>query len=212
MALRRTFLAALAVAAITPSFAQTPPQTKPAADASAAQTGFTQEQEYVRQSLAAGSLALAASRIAAAKAQMDDLREFAQLETAEQETLTDVLKSLAVQNAGLDDRTTIRRPGDAEVEQNLDQRGRETMDRLRAEPPGAEFDRTYLGALANGHLELLRIQEAWLESGRTSRADVINVAKLARGMVKEHLQLLSDIESGMEADSATTGAAPGKGR
>ena len=210
MALRRTVLAALAAAAITSSFAQTPPQTIPAAEAGAAQPNLSQEQEYVRQSLAAGSLALAASRTAAAKAQMDDLREFAQLEAAEQETLTDVLKSLTLQNVGLNDRAAIRRPGDAEVEQNLDQRGREILERLRAAPAGAAFDRAYLGALANGHLELLRIQEAWLESGRTSRADIINVAKLARGMIKEHLQLLSDIESGMEAESATTGAAPGK--
>jgi hypothetical protein len=81
---------------------------------------------------------------------------------------------------------------------------------MRAEPAGAEFDRAYLGALANGHLEQLRIQETYLDTGRTSRGDVINVAKLARGMVKEHLQLLSDIESGMEGDSPTTGAAPGK--
>jgi predicted outer membrane protein len=142
---------------------------------------------------------------------MDDLREFAQLEAAEQETLADVLKSLTVQNASLNDRT-IRRPGDAEVEQNLDQRGRETLERLRTEPAGAGFDRAYMGALANGHLELLRIQETLLESGRTSRRDIINVAKLARGIVKEHLQLLSDIEGGIEPDGVTTGAAPEKGR
>jgi putative membrane protein len=205
MALQRTVLAALAAAAITSAFAQTPPNQNqiPAGDAGA------QEQEYVRQSLAASSLALAASRLAAAKTQMDDLREFAQLEAAEQETLADVLRSLTAQNASLNDRTA-RRPGDAEVEQGLDQRGRETLERMRAEPPGADFDRAYLGALANGHLEQLRIQETYLDSGRTSRGDVVNVARLARGMVKEHLQLLSDIESGMDADSVTTGAAPRK--
>jgi putative membrane protein len=202
MALRRTVLAALAATAITSSLAQTPPDQMPANEASS-------DQEYVRQSLAASSLALAVSRLAAAKAQMDDLREFALLETAEQETLADVLKSLTVRNASLNDRT-IRRPGDAEVEQNLDQRGRETLERMRAEPAGVEFDRAYLGALANGHLEQLRIHETYLDSGRASRGDVVNVAKLARGMVKEHLQLLSDIESGMDPDSATTGAAPGK--
>jgi putative membrane protein len=204
MALRRTVLAALAVAAITSSFAQTPtaPEKMPGAEAGS-------DQEYVRQSLAASSLALAVSRIAAAKARMDDLREFAQLEAAEQETLADVLKSLTAQN-GSPSARTVRRPGDAEVEQNLDRRGRETLEKLRAEPAGAEFDRAYLGALANGHLELLRIQETMLESGHAS-GDVINVAKLARSLVKEHLQLLSDIESGLEAESAT-GAAAEKGR
>jgi predicted outer membrane protein len=202
--MRRTVLAALAAAAITSSLAQTPSDQKPAGDAGS-------DQEYVRQSLAASALALAVSRLAAAKAQMDDLREFAQLEAAEQETLAEVLKSLTVQNASLDGRAT-RRPGDAEVEQGLDQRGRETLERIRAEPAGAGFDRAYLGALANGHLEQLRIQETYLDSGRASRGDVVNVARLARGMVKEHLQLLSDIEGGMESDSVTTGAAPGKDR
>jgi len=202
MAPRRTILAALAAVAMTSSLlAQTPPEKTPSAEAS--------DYEYVRQSLTASSFALAASRLAASKAKMDDLREFAELETAEQETLADVLKSLTVQNASASD-LMVGRPGDAEVEQNLDQRGRQTLERLRAEPPGVEFDRAYLGAVANGHLELLRIQETWLNSGRTSRGDVVNVAKLARSMLREHLQLLSDIESGLEAESATTGIAPGK--
>jgi putative membrane protein len=202
MAPRRIILAALAAVTMTSSSpAQTPLEKMPSPAAS--------EQEYVRQSLTASAFALAASRLAASKTKTDDLREFAQLETAEQETLADVLKSLTAQNASTSDRM-IRRPGDAEVEQNLDQRGRQMLERLRAEPAGAEFDRAYLGALANGHLELLRIQETWLDSGRTNRGDVISVAKLARNMVKEHLQLLSDIESGLDADNATTGIAPRK--
>jgi putative membrane protein len=202
MILRRTLMAALAAMAATSSFAQTQADTLPGVAAGP-------DQEYVRQSLTASSLSLAASRIAAQKAQTDDLKEFAQMEEGEQETLADVLKSLSLQNASLNGRT--RRPGDAEVEQNLDQRGRDTLERLRAEPAGADFDRAYLGALATGHLELLRIQETYLDSGQ-SNANLINVAKLARGMIKEHLQLLADIESGMEASGATTGAAPGKDR
>jgi putative membrane protein len=195
-------MAALAAMAATSSFAQTQSDKLPGVTAGP-------DQEYVRQSLAASSLSLAASRIAAQKAQTDDLKEFAQMEEAEQETLADVLKSLSLQNASLNGRT--RRPGDAEVEQNLDQRGRDALERLRAEPAGADFDRAYLGALATGHLELLRIQETYLDSGQ-SNANLINVAKLARGMIKEHLQLLADIESGLEAPGATTGAAPGKDR
>ena len=202
MILRRTLMAGLVATAATSSFAQTQADTLPGAS-----TG--PDQDYVRQSLAASALSLAASRIAAQKAHSEDLKEFAQMEEGEQETLADVLKSLSLQNASLNGRT--RRPGDAEVEQNLDQRGRDALERLRAEPAGADFDRAYLGALATGHLELLRIQEAYLDSGQ-SNANLINVAKLARGMIKEHLQLLADIESGMEAGGATTGAAPGKDR
>ena len=118
MILRRTLMAALAAMAATSSFAQTQADKMPGVAAGP-------DQEYVRESLAASSLSLAASRIAAQKAQSDDLKEFAQLEEGEQETLADVLKSLSLQNASLNRRT--RRPGDAEVEQNLDQRGRDTL-------------------------------------------------------------------------------------
>jgi hypothetical protein len=54
---------------------------------------------------------------------------------------------------------------------------------------------------------LLRIQETYLNSGRNNR-DFINAAKLARGMIKEHLQLLADIESEIDFGGTTTGAAP----
>jgi putative membrane protein len=202
MLLRRTILAALTIAAATSSFAQTEVNKVPGAAIGA-------DQAYVRQSLAISSLALAASRLAARKARSDDLKEFAQLEEGEQETLADVLKSLSAQNASLNGRT-VKRPGDADVERDLDQRGREVLERLRSEPAGAEFDRAYMGALATGHLELLRIQETYLDSGNNN-ANLVNVAKLARGMIKEHLQLLTDIESEMEdASSATAGAAPAK--
>jgi putative membrane protein len=227
---RRTVLAALAAAATASSSAQ-PLAEEMATSSSAlvfpevsaspssaqflpediAAGEFSSDHLYVRQSLAASSLSLAVSRIAAERARLDKLKEFAWLEAAEQETLADVLKSLTAQNAGLIERT-VRRPGNAEVEQNLDLRGREVLEKIRAEPAGAGFDRAYLGVLANGHLELLRIQETYLDAGRTTRGDIVNVAKLARGLIKEHLQLLSDIANGMEAADATVGAAPAGNR
>jgi len=198
MILRRTVLVTLAAAAATSSFAQTQSGPTPVGDAGP-------DEQYIRQSMAVGSLSLAVSRIAEEKAQTDDLKEFAQLEVAEQETLADVLKSL--QNPGLIDGTTKPPPSAAEVEQRLDQRGREELEKLRAAQAGTEFDRAYLEAQANGHLELLRIQEAYLNSGRNN-LNFINVAKLARGMIREHLQLLADLESEIESGGATTGAAP----
>ncbi len=82
---RRTVLVALAAAAAHSSFAQT--QSTPGGDAGP-------DEQYVRETSAIGSLSLAVSRLAQQKAQTDDLKEFAQLEVAEQETLADVLKSL----------------------------------------------------------------------------------------------------------------------
>ncbi len=132
MILRRALVAALAAMATASSPAQQADWTPGAASAP--------DQDYVRQSLTVSSLSLAISRLAAQKARTDDLKEFAQLEQGEQETLADVLKSLSVQNAGLTDRA-VKRPGDAEVEKNLDARGRDVLERLRAVPSGAEFDR-----------------------------------------------------------------------
>jgi putative membrane protein len=197
MVLRRTVLVALAAAAAQSSFAQTQSGPTPGGDAGP-------DEQYLRETSAVGSFSLAVSRLAHEKAQTDDLKEFAQLEAAEQETLADVLKSL--RNPGLID-GTVKPPSDAEVEQYLDRRGREKLEKMRAAPAGTEFDREYLAAQATGHLELLRIQETYLNSGRNNR-DFVNVAKLARGVIKEHLQLLADLESEIDLGGATTGAAP----
>jgi putative membrane protein len=198
---RRAVLVALAAATANSSFAQTQLGPSPGGDA-------RPDEQYIKEASAIGALSLALSRLAQEKAQTDDLKEFAQLEAAEQEALADVLKSL--QNPGLME-GTIKPPSEAEVEQHLDQRGREKLEKMRAAPAGTEFDREYLAAQATGHLELLRIQETYLNSGRNNH-DFINVAKLARSMIKEHLQLLADIESEIESGGATTGAAPGRDR
>jgi hypothetical protein len=54
---------------------------------------------------------------------------------------------------------------------------------------------------------LLRIQETYLNSGRNN-LNLLNVAKLARTTIREHLQLLADLESDTESGDATSGAAP----
>ncbi len=193
MVLRRTVLVTLAAAATTSSFAQTG-QDRPL------DGGAGSDDAYIRQTLAAGYLLLALSRMAQAKLQADDLREFAQLETAEQETLADVFKTL--RNAAPTDRT-MKPQGGAEVEQ----RGRDELEKMRGVPAGNEFDRKYLEAQTSGHLELLRIQEAYVNSGRNN-LNLLNLAKLARTTIREHLQLLADLESEIETGEATSGAAP----
>jgi putative membrane protein len=192
MVLRRTVLVTLA-AATTSSFAQTR-QDRPLDG----NTGS--DDEYIRQTLAAGSLSLAASRMAQAKLRADDLREFAQLETAELETLVDVLKSL--QKPAPTDRT-VKSPGEPDAQQ----RAREELEKLRGVPAGTEFDRQYLEAQTGWHLKLLRIHEAYLNSARNN-LNLLNVAKLARTTIREHLQLLADLESELESGEVTSGAAP----
>ena len=57
---------------------------------------------------------------------------------------------------------------------------------------GPDFDKAYIKAQVEGHRKLLEIQEAYL--AKPDNADEANVAKLARGMIKEHLALLGDLE------------------
>jgi putative membrane protein len=192
MVLRRTVLVTLAAAATTSSFAQTG-QDRPL------DGGAGSDDAYIRQTLAAGHLLLALSRMAQAKLQADDLREFAQLETAEQETLADVFTSL--RNPA--PTGTMKPQGEAEAEQ----RGRDQLEKMRRVPAGSEFDRQYLEAQTSGHLELLQIQEAYLNS-RRNNLNLLNLAKLARTTIREHLQLLADLESEIETGEATSGAAP----
>lgn len=198
MIARRTVLTTLAVSAATSAFAQSQAGRMPGG---ASATGA--DEQYIQQTMAIGSLSLAVSRIAERKTQSPKLKEFAQFEVAEQETVADVLKSL--QNSGLVS-GTVKPPSDAEVEQHLDQNGRETVQKMSTAQAGAAFDREYLEAQTRGHEELLRIQETYLGSGRNN-INSLNVAKLARGMIKEHLQLLADIKAGMGSGN-TTGSAP----
>jgi putative membrane protein len=183
---RRTFLAGLTAIAAGPASAQAP------------QGGMTQaETQYITSTLKAGSLSLATSRLALKQAQEPKLKEFAQFEVAEQETVADVLKSLQSGSVS----GSVKPPSDSELQQNLDQEGQQLLRSLQSAQAGATFDRDYLKAQVDGHNKLLRIQEDYLKSGRDLGA--VNTAKLARGQIKEHLQLLADIQG--QAGTGTTG-------
>jgi putative membrane protein len=145
------------------------------------------ETQLIEQTLPIGSLSLAVSRVAEPEVRAPKLREFARFEIAEQETVANVLKAL--QNPGEPVSGTVAPPSDSDVESHLDVRGRETLQKMRSARAGAEFDREYVDAQTEGHQQLLRIQEDHLKSGRN--LDAVNFSKLASGMIKEHLQLLS---------------------
>jgi predicted outer membrane protein len=173
MIARRTVLAVLATAA-TPAFGQNAPG------------GL--EQAHIKETITVGSLSLALSRLAVQRARHPKLTEFARFEVAEQETVADVLKGL--QNPGTVS-GTVTPPTEAEVEGNLDQQGHETLQMLHTLHEGREFDRAYLDAELDGHHRLLGIEDDYLKSGRD--LGYVTFAKLASGMIKEHLQLLADI-------------------
>jgi putative membrane protein len=186
MIVRRTLVAGLAGFATTPVFAQnamSPPSSGTALGAA--------ESQFIQQTMPIGSLSLALSRIAEPKVRAAKLREFARFEIAEQETVGDVLKSL--QDPRLPIKGTVPSPSDAEVEQHIPAQDRELVEKMRTAPAGSDFDRDYVKAQTDGHEKLLRIQEDYLSSGQNR--DAVHVSKLVRGMIKEHLQLLSDLRS-----------------
>ncbi|GGC93736.1 DUF4142 domain-containing protein [Chelatococcus reniformis] len=131
------------------------------------------EEKHVRDTLATGKLALETSRIALQKAQHAWVKKFAQFEVAEQETLADVLR-VASPAA-----TSAPPAGQPDEVGEL------------AKYSGAEFDAAYIRLQLDGHNNLLAIQEEYIKSGKNpSHA---GIAKLARGQIKEHIELLNTI-------------------
>ena len=148
---------------------------------------------HIKDTMTAGSLSLMTSRIAQGKLKHPMGKQFAEFEVAEQNTIADILKSRMM--PGVRPMGDVKAPTDAEVEGNLDAKGKDMVEKLRAMKEGPELEKAYIKAQIDGHKQLLSIQETYLKVA--DDADETNVAKLARGMIKEHLTLLGDIEKHM---------------
>ncbi len=202
---RRLILSSLAALAASPVLAQSSPSTSTGSSAPAnpqtpapapamkvapplSASGATEK--HMKETMAAGSLSLVISRIAEPKVKRPALKQFAGFEIAEQETIADILKGLMM--PGTAPMGSVTAPTDADLVGNLDSAGKAMVEKMRAMKAGADFDKAYVKAQVEGHKKLLDIQETYL--GKPDNADEANVAKLARGMIKEHLQLLADLE------------------
>jgi putative membrane protein len=147
------------------------------------------EMEHVQRTLAAGMVALQTSEIALQKAQNPNVKQFAQFERDEQTTLAEVLRSwqepAATASTGASPASATSTPAIPADKANM-------MQALQQARPGAEFDRMYIQGQIQGHQELLQIQERYLQGSRNREHG--NVAKLARGHIKEHLAMLQDLQ------------------
>ncbi len=137
--------------------------------------GDSPEARHAMRTLEAGAVALETSRLGMEKASEAELKRFAGLEVAEQETVAAVVKTVAK----------------IEAPPALAGEGKQLLDKL-AGLSGAEFDKAYRQGQVEGHRRLLAIQEDYLASGKdaTHRA----IAMLARSHIKEHLDDLAMIE------------------
>lgn len=144
------------------------------------------EQQWLRQTMAVGAVALQTSEIALQKAQDEDVKQFAQFERDEQQTIAEVLRSM-LEPAGTASTANPPQP---------DQQHTAMIQKLQQAKAGDAFDKEYIQGQLQGHQELLQIQERFLQ-GRPQNREAMNAAKLARGQIKEHLVLLKDIQEGL---------------
>lgn len=195
---RRHLLGALAATCVAaPALAQTmQTQSSSGATSTAAQPHQMGEAEmrHLQQTMMLGSTTLEASRIAKQKAQDDDVKEFAEFEIAEQETIAEILRGMPVQGtdmggqAGGQAGTSAAAPPASQ----MDARSREMIQKLQSTSAGRSFDREYVQGQIDGHRQLLAVQEDYLKNGRNR--EHVTIAKLARGQIKEHLAHLEDIQ------------------
>ena len=138
-----------------------------------------------------GALSLLQSKMAVEKASNADVKQFAEWEVAEQQTIADILKSMQ-DDAPDGAQGALQPPTDEEAMAMVDEEGQAKLEELEG-LSGAEFDQAYVTANLEGHQKLLQIQEDYLEAG-TNR-EHLSVAKLARGQVTEHIAHLEELQS-----------------
>lgn len=179
---RLIILGAAAGLAAGPVLAQTGGSAVPmgggAAPAAGAKLGQP-EVEHRTKTAIAGATALQTSDIALKKATNAKVKQFAQFEHDEQTTIADVLKAM-------DPSMGAARP---------DGKMADMLQKMTAMQPGADFDKAYVTGQIEGHQTLLAIQEDYLKVG--GNREHVAIAKLALGMIKEHLALLADLQKTM---------------
>ncbi len=164
---RRNALTLIALSSFVPSIAFGQERRLPAE-----KLGETAE-KYLHDTLEVGGLSLAVSRIALEKAGNGWVKKFANYETAEQEGIANIFKTLGGQ------------PPSETSEEHL-----KTVRDLSA-LSGERFEAAYLQAETQGHERLLHIQDGFIAKGQDPLLG--DMAKLIRGRVEEHIDLIHTI-------------------
>jgi predicted outer membrane protein len=156
-----------------------------AATRSLAQDGTPAEssgaEDYVKQTLTVGTVALQSSQVAVDKATDPMVKEFANIEVAEQTTIATVLSATA---AGKEPPAL---PDD----------DAQKVKALQDTEAGATFDKAYIDAQIEGHQKLLDIQKSL--SGQTDPTVEVITAKLAEQAITSHLAMLGHIKEQLGA-------------
>ena len=144
------------------------------------------EQRWLQQTMMVGSVALQTSEIALQKAEDEEVKQFAKFEADEQKGLAEVLRSM-LEPAG----TASPQVGAGAAQP--DQKHAAMIQKLQQAKAGDAFDKEYVKGQLDGHRELLQIEESFLQARPQSR-EAMNVAKLAAGRIREHIEMLEDLQ------------------
>lgn len=173
--MKQPILALAALAAFTGaashSFAMAETPSRTTSPTSAWQANPS-EAEHRRATLNAGMLAQESSRIALEKSSNPIVRQFAQAEINEQTTLAEIFTSM--------------QPSATPVA--LSGPETERLAQLRT-ATGKQFEKQYLAIQLDAHKQLLDAQESYLNNA--TNTEQANIAKLARGQIREHMLLLT---------------------
>ena len=200
---RRALLGGLAAALIVaPALAQTSGSSSTMQPGSSGSMPMNQaggkmsqaDMQHMQQTMQLGMVALESSRIAMNKVRNDDLKQFANFEVQEQTTLSEVLRSMMDPGATAATGSASSQSGQSAMQ--MDASARDMMQKMQNQQAGAEFDKMYLEAQLQGHRDLLQVQERYLQSNPQNREHV-NVAKMARGHIREHIAMLEEMQKTM---------------
>ncbi len=155
---------------------------------------------YVTQTLQLGRAAIEASQLALERSQNPAVREFAELEIAEQQAVAAVLAAAEAADA--------KAPAEGAAQ-------RERTDRLAGTREGEDFDLAYVETQIEAHQELLEVQRT--VSGEQPELSIETiVARLAEPAIHSHIAMLGQIQQLMgheridavENEEADAGQAP----
>jgi putative membrane protein len=113
------------------------------------------------------------------------VKQFAKFEADEQKGLAEVLRSM------MEPTGAASPPAGAPPQP--DQKHAAMIQKLQQAKAGDAFDKDYVQGQLDGHRELLQIQERFIQ-GRPQNREAMNIAKLAAGHIREHIQVLEDLQ------------------
>jgi putative membrane protein len=159
------------------------------------------EIQHIQHTMAIGTVTLQAANFAVDKSQHPRVKLFAASERDEQNTLVDILRSLADPAATSSTNQQAIQATTQNAPQNSGQaaatapviapEGADLMERMARAQPGPDFDRDFVRLQLDRHKELLQVQERYLGSNPpigVQRA----VAMMSRSQIRTHI---ADLEA-----------------